>query len=114
MRRPAIAQLVVESLESFDGRRYTLWAWVVMPNHVHILVTLHHGVDLLSQCRSWKRYSAVQINRALHRKGRFWQAESFDHAVRSEDAFRHFYDYVAENPRRAGLRPGEYALFLSP
>ena len=56
--------------------------------------------------RHWKGGSAFEMNRALGRKGQVWQAEPFDHIVRSEARLEHFRRYIAENPAKAGLRSG--------
>jgi putative transposase len=63
---------------------------------------------MLAQCESWKHFTATRINRVLGRKGRFWQQDGFDHLVRSVEQFDYLRRYVAENPSRAGLGPGEY------
>ena len=107
LRRPELAKLVVESLRHSDGVTYHLGDFVIMPNHVHLLVGLIGETDILRVCRSWKRFSATKINRALGRRGRFWQEESFDHLVRSSEHFERSRRYVEANPRAANLRPGE-------
>ena len=79
-----------------------------MPNHVHVLVCLLGERELTAQCESWKKYSAGKINALSGRRGRFWQAESFDHLVRTPEHFDYFRQYIADNPRRAKLKAGEY------
>ena len=69
---------------------------------------------MLKQVESWKKWTALQINRALGRTGRFWQDESFDHLVRSPAAFDKFRRYIAENPSKAKLRPGEFIHWRRP
>jgi type I restriction enzyme R subunit len=108
LRKPALAQIVADSFYHFDGQRYHLADFVVMPNHVHLLVCLLCETEIESLCYSWKKYTAGKINRALRRTGRFWQEESFDHLVRSPEHFEYFRTYIADNPRKAGLRAGEY------
>ncbi|MGW8256245.1 MAG: transposase [Thermoguttaceae bacterium] len=109
LRRPKLAQIVAESLQHFDGDRYVLDDFVVMPNHVHLLVAFPSDEAQLTQCDSWKHYTAARINRELGRRGRFWQEDGFDHLVRSAEQFEHFRRYLADNPLRAGLQPGEYS-----
>ncbi|MDA0284803.1 MAG: transposase [Planctomycetota bacterium] len=108
LRRPELAKIVANSLWHFDGQRYQLGEFVVMPNHVHLLVALLGDTDIEAQCYSWKKFAATQINRVLGEKGRFWQEESFDHLVRSPEQFDCLRRYIAENGPKAGLRPGEY------
>jgi len=111
LKRAELAKIVMDSLLFFDGRRYDVSDAVVMPNHVHILLCLKGAAEVQSQCRSWKHFTAVEINKALGRSGEFWQTESFDHAVRTPAAFAGLRRYIAENPIKAGLRKGEYLLY---
>ena len=108
LRRPELAAIVGKSLRHFDEDRYCLSDFVVMPNHVHILVAFLTEEAMLAQCESWKHYTAVRINGLLGRKGRFWEQDAFDHLVRSPEEFERLRQYIAENPRRAGLQAGEY------
>jgi type I restriction enzyme R subunit len=108
LRDPKIARMVSHSLNHFDGDRYTLGDYVVMPNHVHLLVCLHGTTEIQSQCESWKKFTAGKINQAIGKKGRFWQEESFDHLVRKPEQFAALKRYIADNPRTANLRPGEF------
>jgi REP element-mobilizing transposase RayT len=108
LRRPELRKIVVDSLCRFDGERYELTDFVVMPNHVHLLVAFPDDGAMLKQCESWKHFTATQINRKLGRKGRFWQQDEFDHLVRSEEQFEYLRRYLADNPRRAKLRPEEF------
>ena len=108
LRQAELAQLVAASLRHFDGDRYELLDFVIMPNHVHLLAVFPDKAAMLAQCESWKHYSAGQINRRIGAKGRFWQQDAFDHLVRHEAQFRRLQNYIAENPIKAGLRVGEF------
>ena len=108
LRQSHLAQIVGDSLRSFHRQRYHLGDFVVMPNHVHLLVCLLGSTNIERQCRSWKKFTAGEINRALGRVGRFGQEESFDHLVRGPDQCVGFQRYIADNPEKAGLRAGEY------
>lgn len=108
LRKPVLSKIVADSLRHFDGQRYDLTDFVVMPNHVHLLVAFPTQEALLAQCESWKHFTAANINREFGRRGRFWQQDGFDHLVRSQKQFEYFRQYIADNPRRAHLTPGEY------
>ena len=108
LRRPELAAIVAKSLRHFDGVRYHLGDFAVMPNHVHVLVGLLGTTDIERQCYSWKKFTATQINERLGQSGRFWQEESFDHLVRHAGQFEALQRYIADNPKRAGLVEGEY------
>lgn len=111
LRRPALSQIVADSLRFFDGDRYLMKSFVVMPNHVHLLAQFPTEGGMKAQCESWKRFTATAINRALRRQGYFWEGESFDHLVRSEEQYYHLLRYIAENPGKARLSAGEYAYY---
>ena len=103
LKRPELAEIVEDALGHFQGERYGLHAWVVMPNHVHAVFTpfqRHEASDIL---HSWKSFTASIINRNLGRSGRFWQHESFDHLVRNHDSLMRFIAYTENNPVAAGL-----------
>ena len=100
--------IVADSLRHFDGDRYALLDFVVMPNHVRIMAAFPSADAMSSQFKSWKHFTAVRIIRVLQRKGRFWQIEDFDHLVRSEDQFQFLRRYIEENPIRARLTPAEF------
>jgi putative transposase len=108
LRRPELAAVVADNLRHFDGQRYALADFVVMPNHVHVLACLLGSTGIEDQCYSWKKYTATKINRALGRHGRFWHEESFDHLVRGPEQFERFRRYIAANPVKAGLKTSEY------
>jgi type I restriction enzyme R subunit len=108
LRRPELSAIVASSLRHFDGDRYQLTDFVIMPNHLHLLTVFPDEKRMLDQCEGWKHYTAVQLNRALGRAGRFWQTDGFDHLVRSAEQFEALRRYIAENPARAGLKAGEF------
>ncbi len=114
LRAAGLAKIVGDTLRHFDQDRYELGDFVVMPNHVHLLVCLLGATEIEPQCYSWKKFSAGKINKVLKRSGRFWQEESFDHLVRSPEQFEYLRTYIAENPLKAGLKANEYLYFRAP
>jgi putative DNA methylase len=103
LSRPDIAKVTSNALLHFNGTRYLLHAWVVMPNHVHVLMTLRSGESLAQILHSWKSFTANKANRLIGRTGSFWQREFFDRLVRNEEHFRAAIDYIEHNPVKAGL-----------
>jgi type I restriction enzyme R subunit len=99
---------VADSLRRFDGQRYRLGDFVVMPNHVHLLAVFPTADAMNQQCTSWLHYTAFRTNQATGEKGKFWQQEPFDHLVRSPEQYAYLRRYIADNPRKAGLTAGEY------
>ena len=105
-----IGGLVEAALKHFDGERYLLGSYVVMPNHVHALVKPVARYDLSQILHSWKSFTATQANRRLNRNGVFWQEESFDHIVRNEQELDRFTRYIEQNPTKAKLMAGTFRL----
>ena len=107
LKDPAVAQIVVYTLRHFDGSRYVLHAWCVMPNHVHVVITAISksklASDLIPILHSWKSYTAHQANKILQRTGTFWQGEYYDHRIRSDEEFAHYVEYTLQNPVKVGL-----------
>ena len=115
MKDPRIASLVRNALFHFDDKRYSIAAWCVMPNHVHVVVTPFSGrkttagtavphPELPAILHSWKSFTSKEANKLLNRSGDFWQAEYYDHMIRDHDDFRHAVRYVLNNPIKAGLK----------
>ena len=98
-----IARIVAEALAHFDGHRYQLHAWVIMPNHVHVLVSTVGPASLAEIEHSWKSYTAKQANRLLARSGQFWQKECYDRVMRSQREMAETKIYIEANPVAAGL-----------
>lgn len=103
LRDPRAAKIVADALLHFDGERYKLGEWVVMPNHVHLLVTPKEGHELTDILHSWKSFTANQINALTGASGAFWQHESYDHIVRNQQELERIEQYIRDNPKKAGI-----------
>ncbi len=87
---------------SCERQFYELRAWVVMPNHVHLLILPQVPTPVLM--RWLKGSTARKANQVLGRTGKpFWQDESWDHYLRSADRLGRTIAYIEENPVAAGL-----------
>ena len=104
LQNSAIADEVANTLRYFDERRYSLVAWCVMPNHVHVVARFFPGQTLASVVHSWKSFSAKHANRILGTHGAFWQREYYDHLIRSEEELERAVEYVRENPAKVRLK----------
>jgi len=104
MKDERIARLVADALKHFEGERYSLPVWCVMPNHVHVVVKPLAGHDLPDIVHSWKSFTAHEADKVLKRKGRFWEEEYYDHLIRDEADYRRCAEYVLDNPGKAGLK----------
>ena len=98
LRAPEARRAVEEAVRHFDGVRYALHAFVVMPNHVHVLFTPAQDVSLSKILHSWKSFSAKAVNGALGRAGTVWEKESWDRFIRNRRHFGRTLDYIRANP----------------
>ncbi|WP_193212515.1 transposase [Luteolibacter marinus] len=110
LRIPDHSLIVESALRHFDGQRYQLGDFVVMPNHIHLLARPMSDFTTGNIVGSLKRFTAREINKLRGSEGTLWQHESFDHLVRDAGSFEGFRRYIRENPTKARLRPGEYRL----
>lgn len=104
LRRPGIADLVADTLRHFHESRYLLHEWVVMPNHVHAIVWPMPNYLLGDILKSWKQFTSRRAKKILAMgEESFWQPESYDHWIRSEDEKARIARYIRNNPVTAGL-----------
>ena len=110
LRDARVASMTQEALLHFDGVRYKLSAWVVMPNHVHLVITPQAGHTLSEILHSLKSYTSHEANKILRRKGQFWQEDYFDRYIRDAKHFAAAVTYIENNPVKAGLcrRPEDW------
>ena len=108
LRHPEVARYVQDSLMRFQGERYLLHAWCIMPNHVHVLVESVGA--LASVVQGWKSYTArwalrqnQQFQLGIPEKNRFWMREYWDRYMRDEGHYQATVAYIQNNPVKAGL-----------
>jgi REP element-mobilizing transposase RayT len=120
---PAQARhLVLEHCLREHGERIHLYAVVIMPDHVHLLLLPLRGEDgwpfpLVNILQCMKGATAHRINKSLGREGPVWEEESFDHVLRSDEVLKEKIEYLRQNPvrRRLVVRPEDYRwLWVSP
>jgi len=109
---PHSRTLVLETCIAGNGNKYELHAAVIMPDHVHLLLTplydANGEISLPEILQEIKSVSAHKVNKYLGRHGRLWQEESFDRAMREVVNVRGKIDYIMGNPVRDGLAPSPY------
>lgn len=110
LRDRRIAAMVHDALLFHDDKKYRLSAWVVMPNHVHVLCTPAAGFSLASIMHSLKSFTSSEANKMLNRRGHFWQKEYFDRFIRNPGQFAKTVAYIENNPVKANLcdRPEDW------
>ncbi len=99
LRQPALSSLVGKAFHHFDGERYDLDSFVVMPNHVHVLFRLRTGEVLEKVIHSWKSFTAKEINKATGRASTLWQEDYWDRIIRNERHLEAVRRYIKENPK---------------
>ncbi|BCU77763.1 hypothetical protein llg_24780 [Luteolibacter sp. LG18] len=107
------ADAVREVLLAKDGERFLQHAFVVMPNHVHALVSLGQDEALDDLLKIWKGVSSRRINLAMERSGELWQANYFDRVIRDGEHFWNCAKYIRRNPTKARLTADRYLLHES-
>lgn len=103
LRQPWAAQVVQDSLLHFDGERYNMLAWCVMPNHVHALIETVDGFPVSEVVGRWKSFTARAIHAKLGRCGAMWMEDFFDRYIRSQRHLAVAAGYIRNNPVKAGL-----------
>jgi putative transposase len=103
LRSDPIAAIVEDTFLCFDGERYRILAWCIMPNHIHAIIETWEFWPLANVVHSWKSYTAHIANKLLCRSGQFWFREFHDRFIRSDEHFAQAVEYVENNPVKAGL-----------
>ena len=107
LKHPALAALMQETLLKFDGTRYRLIAWCIMPNHVHVL--METIAELSKIVQSWKSYTgrwamAENAGLGLGIPGKaLWMREYWDRYIRDASHYENVLAYIERNPVAAGL-----------
>jgi REP element-mobilizing transposase RayT len=110
LREPAVAAMAQGALLHFDAQRYRLLAWVVMPNHVHVLFQPLHDWRVAKIVASWKKFTATRIGHPGNANLPIgdvplpvWHREYWDRYIRDDRHFQRAVEYIHQNPVKAGL-----------
>ena len=103
LQKNDVAKIVQDALLFYDGERYHLLEWCIMPNHVHVLIGLNENYSLSSIVHSWKSFTAKKANAALGRSGIFWAADYFDRFIRNDKHLATVRAYIRNNPVKSRL-----------
>ena len=114
LAEPEHAAAVADTLARQDSVNYILHSWIIMPNHVHILMSPVAGIPVARVVGGWKRFSATRIHKALGTAGALWQKDYFDRLIRDWDHFLNVARYIRRNPSKAGLAKERFTLFEAP
>lgn len=109
LKQSNCAKVVSEALHHFEGHRYQLDCYVVMPTHVHVLFRPLGAHKLDQIIHSWKRHTARVMNRILETNGTLWMADYWDRLIRSKNHFQRIRDDILTNP--AKLPKGSYVVY---
>ncbi len=116
LKQAPLAAHLASAMHHFDGDRYELGCYVVMPNHAHAIVRplMPEAHPLEAIVGSWKKYSARRINAELQRTGDLWQEEGYDRIIRDEEHLWRVLQYAGANPDRAKLPRASCPLWARP
>ncbi|MDZ7658681.1 REP-associated tyrosine transposase [Fodinibius sp.] len=109
LNKQKVADIVCKAIHFRDNSVYDLYAYCIMPNHVHLVLKMlqknnNNATPALTKVlQNLKSYTALKCNRILNRTGSFWQAESFDRVIRDEEELESTIRYVLNNPVKANL-----------
>ncbi len=108
LERPDVSAIVAEAIHYRDVKMYDLYAYTIMPNHVHLVINTVGRPDwstynLTSIIDKLKWNTALKCNKLLHRTGQFWQHESYDHVIRNGEELERTIWYILSNPVNAKL-----------
>jgi putative transposase len=111
LARPEIAEILIDEWRAARDRHgWAVGRYVIMPDHVHFFCRPEYESKTLSQfMRAWKSWSSRSAHNILRPQPAtaaptpFWQREFFDHMLRSSESYSEKWNYVFENPVRAGL-----------
>lgn len=105
-----VATIIENALKYYDGIRYELIYWVIMPNHTHFLIRPYPEWELSSIVKDLKGFTARQVNKLLSRSGTFWHPDYFDRFMRGQEHLSRTIRYLQDNPVKAKLcsRPEDW------
>lgn len=112
LQNARIRKIVSDALHFWDNERYLLLAYVIMPNHIHILLIPSKDDDMYRTFQSLKRYTSRKINKLLELSGSFWENDMFDRMPRDFNEYNRYIDYIIANPQ--GLPQSSYTIWQRP
>ena len=107
-----VREIVIEALENFDGEQYELGAYVIMPNHVHLIMRPLGGNELENILQGRKRRTSREINKLVSQGGNLWQQESYDRIIRDAEHLWKTLQYIGRNPAKANISENHSTLWI--
>lgn len=107
-----IRKSVEEAIFFLHGKFYQIIAFVIMPNHVHLLIHMLPNHTIFEVMKSIKGFSARKINENIGQEGKIWQCDYFDRIIRNREHYDNTLEYIKANPRH--LPAGVYTLYINP
>ena len=96
-------EIMRDVLTAANGSRYELYAWCIMPNHIHVLMSLLLGNKLSDVVHAWKSSSSHLINKKRNAIGKLWQRDFFNRIIRDYNHYQKTKEYIWNNPDKAGV-----------
>ncbi len=114
LRDPRFSRQMAESLQHFQNVRHITSCFVVMPNHVHVVMKPLDGHELEDCLQRIKQFVATQINSTLAKSGQVWTEESHDRIIRDEEHLWNVIQYIGRNPAKARIPRHEWVRWIHP
>lgn len=108
LRKPEIRNILDDCLLYFNKKRFDLHSYVLMPNHVHMLLVMVDKYIIEDTIESIKRFTGRLINKLSGERGKFWDGQNYCRLIRNQDHYEYTRNYINKNP--VYLRRGEFTL----
>jgi putative DNA methylase len=103
LKADSVAEVIIKAFERLVGEGHEVIRWVIMPNHIHIVLKIRQGSSLATVIRFFKGRTGREANKVLGSSGQFWFPEYFDRYIRDSEHLTKVLHYIDQNPVRAGL-----------
>ena len=113
-RDSRFSRMMSDSMLHFQDQRHFTSCFVVMPNHIHAVVQPINDNELEDCLQRTKQYVSLHVNKTLGREGALWEEESYDRIVRDEEHLWNELQYIAKNPKSAGLPVNQWVRWIHP
>ena len=105
-------KVLEDVLRRKNNQDYFIYAYAIMPNHVHILVEIF-GDNLIKTVKFWKGASGARLKKLHPQMKKIWMSDCYDRIIRNMEHFSNCLEYIKNNPVKAYLRDSEYALYVA-
>jgi putative transposase len=114
LREPKFSKMMSDSLLYFQDQRHFTSCFVVMPNHINVVIRPMADFELEDCLQRIKQFVSTHVNKDLNRQGQFWEEESYDRIIRDEEHLWNVVQYIGRNPKKAGIPVAQWVRWIYP